>query len=60
MCQKGNNITVSERRVFTVKYYCDVICEGKSKKVKYYTRYEFLSLLIVREEKLIDGPVCLV
>ena len=47
---KGRNIPTPERRVFNVKYYRDILDEGKEKKVKNYTRYEFLPLLIVREE----------
>ena len=49
-CLKINNIAASKGCVFTVKYYRDVLDEGKGNKVKYYTRYEFLPLLIVREE----------
>ena len=50
-CLKINNIAASKGCVFTVKYYRDVLDEGKAKKVKYYTRYYFIPLMIVIEER---------
>ena len=47
--QKGRDIKREERRIFIVKYYNDIVGEGRAKKVVSYTKAELLPLLVVRE-----------
>jgi len=48
--KRGKNLQPDERVMFTVKYYKEVIGEGRAKKVLECTKAELLPIFVVREE----------